>query len=96
MKISLEEARKRATPGKLRVTALAVGDTDLVADNLEYVADCTDTPNCKNNAALLAHKCNHFDEGVAALELIAKATDLHSARVIAETVLARAKAVEMP
>ena len=66
--LPLEEALKLATPGKLRVTSLAVGDIDIVTDQQEYVADCTDVPNGKANAALLAHSWNIRDELIEAVD----------------------------
>ena len=69
MKLSLEEARKRATPGKLG-DALGV----LVAESGKRLPlsnprkPFTTDEECAN-AALLKHCWNRFDEVVAALEM---------------------------
>ena len=71
MKLSLEEARKRATPGKLG-DALGV----LVAESGKRLPlsnprkPFTTDEECAN-AALLKHCWNRFDEVVAALEDLA-------------------------
>ena len=106
MKLSLEEARKLATQGKLSVTpdgfltdesymCLALAEVDL-------------DPPCVGaamaNAALLAHVWNRFDELVAALEDVlfqfdgtGHETDKDRECIErAAAVLERAKTVEMP
>ena len=71
MKLSLKEARKRATPGKL-TTALGVliaeDETRLPLSNPKKPV--TTDLECAN-AAMLAHAWNRFDEVVVALENLA-------------------------
>ena len=104
MKLSLEEARKRATPGKLG-DALGV----LVAESGKRLPlsnprkPFTTDEECAN-AALLAHCWNRFDEVVAALEDAffqfehnGEESDSDK-RVLdrMQAALAKAKTVEMP
>ena len=72
MKLSLEEARKRATQTKLRVKE---GTADIrEAEGPRTIAFAYSTREGEEqvyNAALLAHCWNRFDEVVAALEDLA-------------------------
>ena len=106
MKLSLEEARKRATPGKLG-DALGV----LVAKSGKRLPlsdprkPLTTDEECAN-AALLAHCWNRFDEVVAALENLLEYSQTGRVKGIPReddlvldsvaAVLARAETVEMP
>ena len=69
MKLSLEEARKRATQTKLRVRE---GTADICeAEGPRTIAFAYSTHEGEEqvyNAALLVHAWNHFDKVVAALE----------------------------
>ena len=105
MKLSLEEARKRATPTKLRVKE---GTADIrEAEGPQTIALAYSTREGEeqvHNAALLVHAWNHFDEVVAALEEAIKFAamsdddsrldDFDQNKLMA--VLERAKEVEMP
>ena len=107
MKISLEEARKRATQALLyehtcpdtgRQFLCAAGIDNDVAEVFDHVG----MPRA--NSALLAHCWNTHDELVAALEAVVTDLDLLSncpggsseLQHMVETALIKAKTVEMP
>lgn len=73
MKLSLEEARKRATPGPWRVKGTNHGYTNRDVLGQPHPIDGGDyaplfTCRTAEEAALVVHKWNRFDEVVAALE----------------------------
>lgn len=96
--IPLEEAKKLATPGKLAVLGnCLVTDSDefsMVHDPIIGHADYGPI-----DAALLAHKWNHFDELIEALERCMEWYSREGTMPPKETlerVLKRAMTVEMP
>ena len=98
--ISLEEAKKLATPGKLTADYMRVYTNDG-----EFWIASTDTPGpatdeeATANAALLAHKWNHFDDLIEALERCMEWYSREGTMPPKETlerVLKRAMTVEMP
>ena len=103
--ISLEEVKKLATPGKLVVLGnCLVTDSDeflMAHDPIIGHADYGPI-----DAALLAHKWNHFDDLIEALEIaieLANMSDDEYERQpgkdptkVLDAVLMRAKIVEMP
>ena len=107
MKLSLEEARKRATQTKLRVKE---GTADIrEAEGPRTIAFVFSTREGEEqvyNAALLVHAWNHFDNVVAALEkaclLVASLDDGIKLEDGAEqltsllVILKKAKTVEVP
>ena len=105
MKISLEEARKRATPGPLETRA---GLADHVCLYVQGTTVNVAVGMRPANAVLLAHCWNRFDEVLAAVEEEREARTqfelgwrldtkrLEQAQENLARVLQRAKEVEMP
>ena len=99
MKISLEEARKRATQEAVRIDGV-YGRNGIIVRGLDEGPIVMDPAT----AALLVHKWNRFDEVVAALEAVVVDLDLLSncpggsseLQHMVETALIKAKTVEMP
>ena len=104
MKLSLEEARKRATPVALRVKEGTADIREVGGPRtIAFAYSTHEGEEQVYNAALLAHRWNHFDELIEALEDVVEkhtspqtAGEAYKSIVLAQAVLARAKTVEMP
>ena len=100
--ISLEEAKKLATPGKVHVNRdkNRKDGLDELVYNDKQGRECfialVHVRSPKTLAPLLAHRWNTHDELVEALEYAMQYVDHSHVHGVVEAVLARAKTVEMP